>query len=128
MDEKIRLRIKAYITKAQEDLGASKLLLDNGYYKASVNRAFYACYHVVNAALLSQGVDPNLVKKKKDADFAFKTIFTFDNKFLDKATTKNYDRIRELRREVEKDPFVMITKEEATQSYEHARDFVDKLL
>ncbi len=128
MDENIRLRIKAFIGKSQEDLSASKVLLERGFYRASVNRAFYSCYHVVNAALLSQGVDSRLIKNEKDIDSVFRTVFTFDNNFIDKAATKNYDKLRELGREVEKDPFVEITKEEANESYENAKDFVEKLL
>ncbi len=128
MDENTRSRIKAFIKIAREDLSASKELLDKGFYRASINRAFYACYHMINAALLSQGVDPAHMQKKKDLTFVFKTIFTFDNNFIDKSATKNYDRLRELRREVERDPFVEITKEEANKSYEYAKDFMEKLL
>lgn len=128
MDENIRLRIKAFIGKSQEDLSASKVLLERGFYRACVNRAFYSCYHVVNAALLSQGVDPRLIKNENDLDSVFRTVFTFDNNFIDKSATKNYDKLRELGREVEKDPFVEITKEEANESYEHAKDFVERLL
>ncbi len=51
-NELITLRLE----NAQSALQEAKLLIDNGYWNAAVNRMYYACYYVVSALLISKGI------------------------------------------------------------------------
>lgn len=49
--------LKKYrIEKAKETLNAARLLINQGYYTSAVNRLYYACFYIVNAMFLDDGV------------------------------------------------------------------------
>lgn len=56
MDEHDRILIGIRLEKCQEDLAGAELLLENGLYRAAVNRAYYAVFHIASAALFTLGV------------------------------------------------------------------------
>ena len=56
MDEHVRVLIQVRLEKCWEDLHSARLLLDNGLYRAAVNRAYYAVFHIATAALLTLDV------------------------------------------------------------------------
>ena len=49
--------------QAEDDLETAKILLAAGKYKAANNRAYYACFHAVDAVLAKE---PIAFKKHKD--------------------------------------------------------------
>jgi uncharacterized protein (UPF0332 family) len=51
-NELISLRLE----NSQSAMQESKLLIDNGYWNASVNRMYYGCYYAVSALLISKGI------------------------------------------------------------------------
>jgi len=42
--------------RSEETLNEAKLLFDAGYYNAAVNRLYYACFYIVSALLLTEGM------------------------------------------------------------------------
>ncbi len=126
LDEKTRELIKHCITMADEDLAAVPLLLENGFNRAAINRSYYACYHMVSGALLSQGVHPRFVRKK-NLNFIFRTIFTFDNKLLEKEYILLYENLQRMRREGERADGPDFTREEAEKAYQDALAFVARI-
>jgi uncharacterized protein (UPF0332 family) len=51
-NELIALRLE----NSQSSMQEAKLLIDNGYWNASVNRMYYGCYYAVSALLISRGI------------------------------------------------------------------------
>jgi len=51
------------LEQAKDDLDSAKLLLKAGKYKASNNRAYYSCFHAVDAVL---ALEPKAFKRHKD--------------------------------------------------------------
>jgi len=51
-NELISLRLE----NSQSAMQESKLLIDNGYWNAAVNRMYYGCYYAVSALLISKGI------------------------------------------------------------------------
>lgn len=47
---------EALINKANESLGASKLLIEKNYYDFSVSRAYYSMFYIAQAFLLEYGL------------------------------------------------------------------------
>ncbi len=45
-----------WLAKAEENIEAATVCLENGFYNASVNRCYYAMFHVAIAALLKFGI------------------------------------------------------------------------
>ena len=57
--------------QAEDDLEAAKLLLEAGKYKAANNRAYYSCFHAIDAVLAKE---PVAFKKHKDTLSYFNKI------------------------------------------------------
>ena len=47
-----------FLSKARRNLDAARLLLDSGLHDATANRAYYATFHALTAALLREGFQP----------------------------------------------------------------------
>lgn len=65
--------------QAEDDLETAKILLAAGKYKAANNRAYYACFHAVDAVLAKE---PIAFKKHKDTLSYFITKITCIQKFF----------------------------------------------
>ncbi|GHT20384.1 DNA-binding protein [Bacteroidia bacterium] len=44
------------LENAQQTLQEAKLLMDNAYWNAAINRMYYACYYAVSALLIKNGI------------------------------------------------------------------------
>ena len=49
MDENTRALVSIRVEKSQEDLHSAQVLLEHGLFRAAVNRAYYAVFHLVGA-------------------------------------------------------------------------------
>ncbi len=53
-------RIEAYarlrLERAREDLDTAHLNIHNGYFRAAINRSYYAVFYMASAALFSQSI------------------------------------------------------------------------
>jgi uncharacterized protein (UPF0332 family) len=52
MDE----RIEKLLKKAQEDLKASEIMIENGIFRIAASRVYYAMFYIVEALLLTKGL------------------------------------------------------------------------
>ncbi len=57
MDEHTRILIQVRLEKAQEDLATAHELASLGRFRAAVNRAYYAIYHLATAVLLTKEIE-----------------------------------------------------------------------
>ena len=55
-------RIQYHLDEAEERLGSAMLLLEKGYYKDAVNRAYYCMYNAARALLLTMDISPKTHK------------------------------------------------------------------
>ncbi len=51
-------KIQCYLEEAEEKLDSAKLLLQNGYFKDAVSRAYYCMYNAARALLLTKDMSP----------------------------------------------------------------------
>jgi len=54
MDDVTRKEAALYIKNANEALGAAQLNLDNDFYTAAINRAYYPIFYGANALLATK--------------------------------------------------------------------------
>lgn len=53
IDDATRAALISYrLERANETLKEAKLLTDNGFFNAAVNRLYYSCYYAVQALLI----------------------------------------------------------------------------
>ncbi len=55
-------RVQCYLEEAKEKLDSAKLLLENGYFKDAVSRAYYCMYNAARALLLTKDLSPKTHK------------------------------------------------------------------
>ncbi len=55
-------RVQYYLEEADEKLDSAKLLLENGYFKDAVSRAYYCMYNAARALLLTKDISPKTHK------------------------------------------------------------------
>lgn len=51
------LLVKLRIENAHQTMREAKLMLDNEFWNAAINRMYYACYYAVTALLLKNGIE-----------------------------------------------------------------------
>ena len=115
--------VKSLMERARKYLRSSKLLLDESDYESSVSRTYYAMFFSVEAALLT-----------KDLSFSSHkgVISAFGKNFI-KSGIFSKDMGRELNRVFTKRQLsdyeytFVITKDEAEETLEIGKDFVENL-
>lgn len=98
---------------AEEDLVASKTLLDAKQYRASVNRSYYALFHTLRAVTALDGFDSS----KHSGIIAFFNRTYVKEGIFDKSLSKYIDISFRLREKADYQDFMVITKEQAEEQY-----------
>ena len=110
---------KYRLATAQENLELSKIALENGYFRGSINRSCYGIFSAACALLSEDYVD---FKKHSAVISYFRREYVKTGKF----DAKFSDYIGEAftaRQNSDYGDFVIVSKEEAAEQYEHAAEF-----
>lgn len=102
---------------SQEDFDAAMYLLNNGNYRASVNRSYYAIFHALRAVTALDGFDSS----KHSGIIAYFNKNYVKESIFDKSISKNIDSIYRLRECADYKDFYVVSKEQALEQYEKAR-------
>ena len=70
--------------QAKDDLETAEIVLEAGKYKAANNRAYYSCYHTIDAVL---AIEPIAFKKHKDTLGYFNKKMLGSKEFLNSLTS-----------------------------------------
>lgn len=104
---------------AKERLSSAKLLLDNGSYKDSIGRSYYAIFTTVRALLAIDGVD---FSKHAGVISHFQKEYIktgiFDVKY-----SKYLSNAFQIRNNTDYADFFIVSREDAKEQYERAEDF-----
>ena len=110
---------KYRLETAQEHLELSKIALENGYFKGSINRSYYSIFSAARALLSEDYVD---FKKHSAVISYFRREYVkagvFDAKFSDYIGSAF-----KARQYSDYGDFVVVSREEAQEQYEHASEF-----
>ena len=101
---------------AQEKLDSSKLLLDNGNYKDSIGRSYYAMFSAVRAILALDGVD---YSKHAGVIAYFQKEYVKTGKF-DKLYSKYLSQAFQIRNQADYEDFYIVSQKDATEQFEKA--------
>ena len=106
---------------AKEKLDSSKLLLNNGNYKDSIGRSYYAMFSAVRAILALDGVD---YSKHAGVISYFQKEYVKTGKF-EKQYSRYLSQAFQIRNQADYEDFYIVSQSDATEQYERAREFVN---
>lgn len=112
------------VNRALETLAEAKLLLNNSFWNASVNRIYYACYYAVIALLLKKDIETGTHKGVRmmfglhfvHAGIVSKEDGRFFSDLFDRRQTGDYD------------DYVSFDEETVNKLFLRAETFVNKII
>ena len=114
---------KYKLEQAMDDLDTAKLLLDANKFKAANNRAYYACFHAVDAVL---ALEPVAFKKHKDTIAYFNKNYIHMEKFP-KNIGRKISRLEIIRHKSDYDDFYLASKEETIEQVKNTRSVIEAI-
>ena len=108
---------KYRLARAKEDLETAVDNLENGKYRASVNRSYYAVFHSIRAITALNHFDSS----KHSGVIAFFNQHYVKPGVFDKELSKMIDSCYRLREKADYDDFYLVAKDEAVQQLDKAK-------
>ncbi len=108
---------------AKERLHSSKILLDDGSYKDSIGRSYYAMFTSVRALLAMEGQD---FSKHAGVIAYFQKEFVKTGKF-DKKYSKYISQAFQIRNNTDYADFFIVSMQDAKEQYERAKEFLEAI-
>ena len=106
--------------RAKEDLNTAKSNLQNGHYKASINRSYYAVFHGLRAVNALYQFD----SRKHSGVIAFFNKEIVKSGLIDKEASSIIATTYRLREKADYDDFYVASSEQANKQYESAVKFL----
>lgn len=104
---------------AKERLHSAKVLLDDGSYKDSIGRSYYAMFTSVRALLLLEGQDFS----KHSGVIAYFQKRYIKTGLIDKKYSKYISQAFQIRNNTDYADFFIVSKQDALEQYEKAVEF-----
>ena len=108
---------------ACEDLNDAKLLMDAGSFKSSVNRSYYAIFHMLRAVTALDHFDAS----KHSTVIAYVNRMYVKEGIFDKTLSKMLDKAYRLRENADYKDFEIISRDMAKEQIERAEKIIDML-
>ena len=122
MSDETKTLIKYRIEQAEESLDDASLLLEKGSNRAVINRAYYAMFYSILALLNLEGKGTS---RHGGAIALFDLDFVKSGSFDKKFSKWLHDAFAG-RLKADYDELVVISSEEAAETLEHAKGFVEQ--
>lgn len=108
------------LERAAEDLAAAQSNLENGFYKAAINRSYYCIFHAIRAVNIMDGFDAS---KHSSVIAHFNQYYVHTGKFA-AGTYKVINLAYRIREKCDYDDFFIASREDALHQTECAEDFL----
>lgn len=108
---------------ARERLHSSKVLLEDGSYKDSIGRSYYAMFTSVRALLAVEGQD---FSKHAGVIAYFQKEYIKTGKF-DKKYSKYISQAFQIRNNTDYADFFVVSRQDAEEQYERAEEFIKEI-
>ena len=123
MDEYTLKEVALYIENADESLSVAQLDLDNDFYAAAINRAYYAIFYSANALLATK----KLARSKHSGVLSASRQHFIKTELLSADLSEIYGQVMDDRHESDYEILIATTKEDAEIDIHQARYFVDEV-
>ena len=119
LDEKM---LSSYrLIRAKEDLEVAISNHGAGFYKAAINRSYYAIFHAIRAVNILDGFDAS---KHSSVIAHFNQYYVHKGKF-DRNTYKLIDSAYRIREKCDYSDFFIASKEDSEKQVKNAKVFID---
>ncbi len=123
MDQALMDNIKATVKLSKESLKEAQVLLDQELWRGSISRAYYAVFHLAQAALLTKGIE----RSKHSSIISAFGEFLAKPGLIDRSFHKDLQFVFEQRQDADYDTLSNFDKELATDVFNRARKFASHL-
>ncbi|GAB4396486.1 MAG: HEPN domain-containing protein [Anaerolineales bacterium] len=123
MDETFREEVALYVESADESLKVAQLNLENDFYAAAINRAYYAIFYAANAVLATQ----NLARSKHSGVLAVFRQYFIKTEVLPTELSVIYGQVMEDRQEGDYEIMTAASKDDAAYDLHQAQYFVEQV-
>jgi len=114
---------KYRIAKAKEDMETAKINLDNGKFTQSINRSYYAMFHITRALLSFDKFDSN---KHSGIISYFNQHYAKTGK-IEIKYSKMLREAEAIRNDSDYDDFFIATKEQAENQIKNAEEYMERM-
>ena len=121
MVEQRKNLIKYRLGNAREKLDSAKILLDNGNYKDSASRSYYAMFTGIRAILAKDGIDYS----KHSGVIAYFQREYIKTGIFDKKYSKYIQNAFQIRNSSDYDDFYIVSVTEAREQIEKAEELLE---
>lgn len=111
------------LNRAKEDLEAAASNYQSGFYKAAINRAYYAIFHAIRAVNILDGFDAS---KHSSVIAHFNQFYVHEGKF-DRNTYKLIDSAYRIREKCDYSDFFIASKEDSEKQICNANKFLHQV-
>lgn len=111
------------LDRAKEDLQTAESNLSAGFYKAAINRSYYAIFHSIRAVNILDGFDAS----KHSSVIAHFNQYYVKTAEFDRNTYKLIDSAYRIREKCDYSDFYIASKEDAQTQLEHAQQFYQRV-
>ena len=108
------------LERAKEDLRTARANQDSGFFKASVNRSYYAIFHSIRAVNILDGFDAS---KHSSVIAHFNQSYVHTGEF-DRGIYKIIDGAYRIREKCDYSDFFLVSKEDSAKQLANAESFV----
>ena len=120
MDGSVKDLSKYRMAKAKEDLATARRTFDDGSYRASVNRSYYAIFHALRAITALDQFDSS----KHSGIIAYINQHYVKTGIFDRTFSKYIDSAFRLREKADYEDFYVVAIEDARQQIEKAEELI----
>ncbi|MEW6607169.1 MAG: HEPN domain-containing protein [bacterium] len=111
------------IQNAKEKLAAAKVLYENGHYKDSISRSYYAMFSSARALLATKGLDSS---KHSGVISLFNQHFV-KTEIVDKTSGKKLAIAKDMREDGDYKDFMIVSREEAEMQINEAEKIIEEI-
>lgn len=111
------------IERAKEDLDTAKINLENGKYKAAINRSYYAIFHAIRAVNIMDGFDAS---KHSSVIAHFNQYYVHTGNFK-RDTYKIIDSAYRIREKCDYSDFFVVSKGDAEEQIRKAEQLLKEV-
>ena len=116
--------LSAYrLSRAKEDLETAVSNFQAGFYKAAINRSYYAIFHAIRAVNILGGFDAS---KHSSVIVHFNQFYLHEGKF-DRNTYKLIDSAYRIREKCDYSDFFVASKADAETQINNAKKFIGEV-
>jgi uncharacterized protein (UPF0332 family) len=123
MDDMIIELSKYRLEKAENDIEASRILLENGLFAQALNRSYYAIFHAARAILAFEQFD----SKKHSGVIAYFNKNFVSSGVFDKSYSKILMGAEIIRNKSDYNDFYIASKDDAEKQLYNAKIFIEAM-